>query len=92
MLWAGTTAWLSMIVMCYTVGPNWEDYLEATSSYVVSPAWWRVSGLGDSNIFQAWFMDVLDSTYGGGIWVAIMMMGLNASVTPPFCIAKLTTL
>lgn len=36
MLWAGVTAWLSMIVMCYTVGPNWEDYLQATSSYVVS--------------------------------------------------------
>ncbi|OCT53263.1 putative amino-acid permease [Cladophialophora carrionii] len=59
MVWAGVTAWLSAIVMCYTVGPNWETYLEATSSYV------------------AWFMDVLDSTYGGGIWVAIMMMGLN---------------
>jgi choline transport protein len=59
MVWAGTTAWLSAIVMCYTVGPNYESYLEATSSYV------------------SWFMDVLDSTYGGGIWVAIMMMGLN---------------
>ncbi|KIW96236.1 uncharacterized protein Z519_03304 [Cladophialophora bantiana CBS 173.52] len=59
MVWAGVTAWLSAIVMCYTVGPNWENYLEATSSYV------------------AWFMDVLNSTYGGGIWVAVMMMGLN---------------
>ncbi|KAH0843545.1 hypothetical protein AYO21_10590 [Fonsecaea monophora] len=59
MVWAGVTAWLSAIVMCYTVGPNWEDYLQATSSYV------------------EWFMEVLDSTYGGGIWVAIMMMGLN---------------
>ena len=36
MVWAGVTAWLSAIVMCYTVGPNWETYLEATSSYVVS--------------------------------------------------------
>jgi len=35
MVWAGVTAWLSAIVMCYTVGPNWENYLEATSSYVV---------------------------------------------------------
>ncbi|OAL26900.1 hypothetical protein AYO22_03844 [Fonsecaea multimorphosa] len=59
MVWAGVTAWLSAIVMCYTVGPNWENYLEATSSYV------------------AWFIDVLNSTYGGGIWVAVMMMGLN---------------
>lgn len=36
MVWAGVTAWLSAIVMCYTVGPNWETYLDATSSYVVS--------------------------------------------------------
>ncbi len=36
MVWAGLTAWLSAIVMCFTVGPNWESYLEATSSYVVS--------------------------------------------------------
>ncbi len=36
MVWAGVTAWLSAIVMCFTVGPNWETYLEATSSYVVS--------------------------------------------------------
>jgi hypothetical protein len=35
MVWAGVTAWLSAIVMCFTVGPNWETYLEATSSYVV---------------------------------------------------------
>ncbi|KAI1608000.1 amino acid/polyamine transporter I [Exophiala viscosa] len=59
MVWAGITAWLSAIVMCFTVGPKWEDYLEATSSYV------------------EWFMDALDSTYGGGIWCAVMMMGLN---------------
>jgi choline transport protein len=38
MVWAGTTAFLSAIVMCYTVGPNWENYLQATSSYVVSTA------------------------------------------------------
>lgn len=35
--------------------------------------------LGVLTIPQAWFMDVLDSTYGGGIWCAIMMMGLNVS-------------
>lgn len=35
MVWAGVTAWLSAIVMCYTVGPNWETYMEETSAYVV---------------------------------------------------------
>ncbi|KEF59936.1 uncharacterized protein A1O9_04784 [Exophiala aquamarina CBS 119918] len=35
MIWAGVTAWLSAIVMCYTVGPNWETYMEETSAYVV---------------------------------------------------------
>lgn len=33
-------------------------------------------------VSQAWFMDVVDSTYGGGIWVAVMMMGLNVSQEP----------
>jgi len=32
-------------------------------------------------LLQAWFMDVLNSTYGGGIWCAVMMMGLNVSPT-----------
>lgn len=38
MVWAGVTAWLSAIVMCFTVGPHWSNYLQATSSYVVSIA------------------------------------------------------
>lgn len=78
MVWAGVTAWLSAIVMCFTVGPDWETYLEATSSYVVSSG--TICGrLKALTAFQAWFMDVLDSTYGGGIWCAVMMMGLNVS-------------
>ncbi|RFU26384.1 hypothetical protein B7463_g9958, partial [Scytalidium lignicola] len=59
MIWAGATAFLSAIVMCYTVGPNWASYLQETSSYL------------------AWFMDVTGSVYGGGIFCAVIMMGLN---------------
>jgi hypothetical protein len=76
MVWAGLTAWLSAIVMCFTVGPNWESYLEATSSYVVSVAL-SSSCCAFLTAWQAWFMDALNSSYGGGIWIAIMMMGLN---------------
>ncbi|CZR67909.1 related to choline permease [Phialocephala subalpina] len=58
MAWAGTTAWVSAIIMVYTAG-NWEVYMEADSSYL------------------AWFMDVTKSVNGGGIFCAVIMMGLN---------------
>jgi hypothetical protein len=34
MVWAGTTAWLSAIVMCFTA-VNWVVYMEATPPYLV---------------------------------------------------------
>ncbi len=82
MVWAGVTAWLSAVIMCFTVGPNWEDYLQATSSYVVSIKRSFKHGSLLTRL-KAWFMDVLDSSYGGGIWCAVMMMGLNASIYTP---------
>lgn len=39
---------------------------------------------------QAWFMDVLDSSYGGGIWCAVMMMGLNVRAGAPLRMNRLT--
>lgn len=35
MVWAGVTALLSGIIMCYTVGPNWEARLDEGSPYLV---------------------------------------------------------
>jgi choline transport protein len=64
MVWAGATAFLSAIVMCYTVGPDWKSRLSHLSSYL------------------SWFMDVTGSVYGGGIFCAIIMMGLNVSDAP----------
>lgn len=62
MIWAGGTAFLSAIVMCFTVGPDWEPRLDQLSSYI------------------SWFMDVTGSVYGGGVYIAIIMMGLNVSL------------
>lgn len=59
MVWAGVTAWVSAVIMCYTVGTNWESRLEMLSSYL------------------SWFMDATRSIYGGGVFCAIIMMGLN---------------
>jgi len=64
MVWAGVTAFLSAIVMCFTVGPNWADNLDQLSSYL------------------SWFMNVTGSMYGGGIFCAVIMIGLNVST---FC-------
>lgn len=35
MVWASVTAVLSGIIMCYTVGPNWEARLDEGSPYLV---------------------------------------------------------
>ncbi|KAJ9646171.1 hypothetical protein H2204_000834 [Knufia peltigerae] len=35
MVWAGVTALLSGIIMCYTVGPNWEARLDEGAPYLV---------------------------------------------------------
>ncbi|GAB7355648.1 hypothetical protein MBLNU459_g6363t2 [Dothideomycetes sp. NU459] len=59
MIWTGVTAWVSAIIMCYTVGPDWADALNASSAYLT------------------WFMNVTGSVYGGGVFCAIAMMGLN---------------
>lgn len=59
MVWAGVTAWLSAIVMCFTVGPNWAAALNELSSYL------------------SWFMEVTGSVYGGGVFCAVIMIGLN---------------
>lgn len=61
MVWAGVSAWVSAVIMCFTVGPDWKSRLEYLSSYL------------------SWFMDVTGSVYGGGVFCAIIMMGLNVS-------------
>jgi choline transport protein len=64
MIWAGVTAFLSGIIMCYTVGPNWADNLDELSSYL------------------SWFMNVTGSVYGGGVFCAVIMIGLNVGYFP----------
>ena len=79
MIWAGVTAWLSGIILVITVGQKWPSYLEATASYVVCPKFMFFSAFTALlMLIQTWFIDVLDSTYGGGIWCALILIGLNS--------------
>ncbi|KZT18123.1 hypothetical protein NEOLEDRAFT_1159537 [Neolentinus lepideus HHB14362 ss-1] len=58
MVWAGVTAWISAVIMCFTCG-DYNTYLAGEQSYLL------------------WFMDITHSVYGGGVFCALIMLGLN---------------
>ena len=35
--------------------------------------------MGASQPYMNWFMDILQSVYGGGVFCAVVMIGLNVS-------------
>lgn len=88
MVFCSLTSWASVLVILFCAG-DWHAYMSGSQPYVSSNLLQGVqsalclnsnfrSGNPDSEILQMnWFMDILGSTWGGGMFCAVATMGIN---------------
>ncbi len=79
MIFCSVTSWLSAILLLWTAG-NWEEYMLGTRLPLSSrPCTLNIDIPGSiaSQPYMNWWMDICNSVYGGGIFCALIMIGLN---------------
>jgi choline transport protein len=58
---------------------DWETYMEGISPLLYPNLISLADSTSASQPYMNWWMDILGSVYGGGVFCALIMIGLNVS-------------
>ena len=75
MIFCGIISWLTAILMIWTAG-DWNVYITCMASHFQNHLYHALTFLAPE-AYMSWWMGVTGSLYGGGIFCAIVMIGIN---------------